>query len=152
MNICSLQGVLMVRPKKCRFVRNMPKTLFYKPRAIPMADLELVKLNVEELEAIRLKDKRNLNQEECAKKMEVSRTTFHRIYKSAKEKIADFLVNGKALKIEGGMFVTNLRVFKCNECSHTWKRKHGKGRPMKCPKCESNDIESMHKIKTSDNN
>lgn len=69
-----------------------------------MADLEEVILNVDEFEAVRLKDLEGLEQEECAKKMNISQPTFHRLALSARKKIADGIVNGKALKIDGGNF------------------------------------------------
>jgi len=94
----------MVRPVKPRFVRGPPGIDYFKPRGIPLSTLEEVVLKVEELEAIRLKDFEGLDQEECAKKMKISRGTFQRILNSAKKKIADALVNGKAIRIEGGNY------------------------------------------------
>jgi predicted DNA-binding protein (UPF0251 family) len=70
-----------------------------------MMELEEVRLKVDELEAIRLKDLEGLEQEETAVKMGVSQPTLHRILMSAHTKTADSLVNGKALRIEGGDYV-----------------------------------------------
>ncbi len=64
-----------------------------------MADLELIELTVEEGEALRLKNIENLDQNECAKKMKTSQTTFQRILSSAYKKISDAIVNGKAISI-----------------------------------------------------
>jgi predicted DNA-binding protein (UPF0251 family) len=89
----------MARPKRCRFVGCDPGARYFKPRGIPMGDLEDVTVTVDELEAIRLADLDGLYQEEAAKKMDVSRQTFGRIVESAHRKIAEALVNGKALKI-----------------------------------------------------
>ncbi len=94
----------MVRPVKPRFVRGPPWIDYFKPRGIPLSALDDVVLNVEELEAIRLKDLEGLEQEECANKMKISRGTFQRILSSAKKKIADALVNGKAIRVEGGNY------------------------------------------------
>jgi predicted DNA-binding protein (UPF0251 family) len=69
-----------------------------------MRELEEVILSVEEFEAVRLKDLEGLEQEQCAKKMNISQPTFHRLVLSARKKIADAIVNGKAIKIEGGNF------------------------------------------------
>lgn len=69
-----------------------------------MAELEEAILNVDELEAVRLKDLEGLDQEECAKKMDISQPTFHRLVQAARKKVADSIVNGKALRIEGGNF------------------------------------------------
>ncbi len=69
-----------------------------------MIELEESILTVDEFEAVRLKDLEGLEQEECAKKMNISQPTFHRLVLSARKKIADAIVNGKAIKIEGGVY------------------------------------------------
>ena len=94
----------MVRPRLCRRVRFNPDVTYFKPRGIPLRELEEVILPVDEYEAVRLKDLEGLEQEECAKKMNVSQPTFHRLVSSARKKIADAIINGKAIKIEGGNF------------------------------------------------
>jgi len=94
----------MARPRLCRRVGYNPEITYFKPRGVPLADLEEVILNVDEFEAVRLKDLEGLEQEECAKKMNISQPTFHRLALSARKKIADGIVNGKALKIDGGNF------------------------------------------------
>lgn len=92
----------MARIPRCRRVESYPKITSFKPAGIPRSCLEQVGLLVEELEAIRLKDQLGLEQEECAKRMQVSRPTFQRILVEARSKIADALINGKELHIEGG--------------------------------------------------
>ena len=92
----------MPRPCRCRRIRCSPDTNYFKPRGIPLDALEEVNLTLDELEAIRLADLRGLYQEDAAKKMNVSRQTFGNIINSAHKKIADALLNAKALKIEGG--------------------------------------------------
>jgi len=92
----------MPRPRHCRRVGCLPQVNFYKPRGIPLSVLQHVNLTVDELEAIRLADLQGLYQEQAARKMNVSRQTFGRILESAHKKIADALVNGKALSIEAG--------------------------------------------------
>ncbi|MFH1311320.1 MAG: DUF134 domain-containing protein [Nanoarchaeota archaeon] len=94
----------MVRPRLCRRVRFNPNVTYFKPRGIPLAELEETILNVDEFEAVRLKDLEGLEQEQCAKKMNISQPTFHRLVLSARKKISDALVNGKAIKIEGGTY------------------------------------------------
>jgi len=94
----------MVRPKKCRFVESAPEVSYFKPRAIPLSELEEVCLTIEEIEALKLKFLDKLEQKQAAKKMQVSRTTFWRILSGAGEKISDALINGKAIKIEGGTY------------------------------------------------
>jgi predicted DNA-binding protein (UPF0251 family) len=92
----------MPRPIHYRRVGCIPQANFYKPRGIPLAVLQHTTLTVDELEAIRLADLQGLYQEQAAEKMNVSRQTFGRILESAHKKIADALVNGKALSIQGG--------------------------------------------------
>jgi len=92
----------MSRPCRCRRIRCNPDTNYFKPRGIPLDVLEEVNLSLDELEAIRLADLGELYQEDAAKKMNISRQTFGNIINSAHKKIADALLNAKALKIEGG--------------------------------------------------
>ena len=92
----------MPRPCRCRRIRCRPDTNYFKPRGIPLDALEEVNLTLDELEAIRLADLSELYQEDAAKKMNISRQTFGNIINSAHKKIADALLNAKALKIEGG--------------------------------------------------
>lgn len=92
----------MPRPRHCRRIGCMPQANYYKPRGIPLSALQHINLTYDELEAIRLADLEGLYQEKAAEKMNISRQTFGRIIESAHKKIADALVNGKALSIEGG--------------------------------------------------
>lgn len=94
----------MARPRLCRRIVSEPNVTYFKPRGIPLRDLQESILSIDEFEAVRLKDLEGLKQEECAKKMNISQPTFHRLVLSARKKIADGIVNGKALKIEGGNF------------------------------------------------
>jgi len=115
---------------------------YFKPRGIPMTALERISLAVDELEALRLKDLEALEQEQAATNMNVSQPTFHRILESARDKVADALVNGKAIRIEGGDYVVKkgARLFKCYDCQNEWQEPHGTGRPGRCPKCNSTNI------------
>ena len=92
----------MPRPCRCRRIRCSPDKNYFKPRGIPLDMLEEVNLALDELEAVRLADLEGLYQVDAARKMDISRQTFGNIIKSAHEKIADALLNAKALKIEGG--------------------------------------------------
>jgi predicted DNA-binding protein (UPF0251 family) len=94
----------MPRPRLCRIVGLPPNVTYFKPAGIRIVDLEETILAVDEFEAVRLKDLLGLEQEECAKKMNISQPTFHRLVISARKKIADAIVNGKAIRIEGGNF------------------------------------------------
>ena len=90
----------MPRPFKRRRICGRPNSFYFKPAGIRMIDLEESILAKDEFEAIRLKDLLGLDQNECAKKMEVSQSTFHRLILSSRKKIADSIVNGKAIRIE----------------------------------------------------
>lgn len=93
----------MPRPRHCRRVAMLPHAAYYKPRGVPLSMLQCIELAVDELEAIRLADLEGLYQEEAAQRMNVSRQTFGRILDAAHGKVADALVHGKALSIEGGL-------------------------------------------------
>ncbi|MBU1164229.1 DUF134 domain-containing protein [Patescibacteria group bacterium] len=89
----------MPRPRKCRRVRWRGGATYFKPQGVPMRHLDEVNLTMEEIEAIRLKDFLGLDQDEAAKKMKTSQSTFQRILTSARQKIAEGIIKGKALKI-----------------------------------------------------
>lgn len=90
----------MVRPRLCRNVKFNPQVNYFKPRGIPVRCLEAVEMSLEEMEALRLKNLEGLEQTEAAQKMNTSQSTFARILASANQKIADALINGKAIRIE----------------------------------------------------
>lgn len=92
------------RPYRFRRVWREPGVNYFKPAGIRLAEMEIVNLTVDELEAVRLSDLEGKTQEEAAKKMDISQPTFHRIVESAHRKIAEALVDGKAIKIEGGHY------------------------------------------------
>ena len=92
----------MVRPRLCRRIRFNPNVTYFKPRGVPMRSLGVVELTVEEVEALRLKNMKNLSQIECAKKMKTSQSTFQRILSSAYQKTTEALIEGKAIKIIKG--------------------------------------------------
>ncbi|MBN1796657.1 MAG: DUF134 domain-containing protein [Sedimentisphaerales bacterium] len=94
----------MPRPFNPRRIGMMPAYTYYKPQGIPLRTLEQVNLTVDEIEAIRLVDFEGMYHVEAAKKMNISRQTLGRILESAHKKIADALVTGKAISIEGGCF------------------------------------------------
>jgi predicted DNA-binding protein (UPF0251 family) len=106
-----------------------------------MASLESVDLSVDEFEAIRLKDLEGLEQTAAADSMRISQPTFHRVIEAARRKVADALVNGKAIRIEGGRHMSNEnRKFKCVGCGHEWEELRGRARSRCCPKCGSNNV------------
>jgi len=94
----------MPRPLICRRIAGCARAEFFKPAGIPLSSLEEVRLGHDELEALRLADLEGLYQAEAAEKMGISRQTFGNIIESARRKIADALVNGRALRIQGGSY------------------------------------------------
>lgn len=111
-------GVLMPRPIKPKLIRCEPKSLYFKPRGIPVSMLEETVISLDELEALRLVDMEGMYQEEAAKMMAVSRQTVQQMLSRARAKVADALVSGKALKIEGGNYILKEHVkgFRCRRC------------------------------------
>lgn len=89
----------MARPVKPRKILFNPNVVYFKPRAVPLSVLKEVDLDVDEMEAIRLCDFKNLDQDEAAKRMKISQSTLQRILTSARRKIAEALTEGKAIKI-----------------------------------------------------
>jgi uncharacterized protein len=87
------------RPRGCRRVRINPDVVYFKPQGVPMSVLKIVNLTTEELEALRLRNIKDLDQIKCAKAMNTSQSTLQRILESAYKKITDALVNGKAIQI-----------------------------------------------------
>jgi predicted DNA-binding protein (UPF0251 family) len=137
----------MVRPQKERKVAFNPEISYFKPRGIPMFDLEEVCLTVDQREAIRLSDLLGMSHEEAGRHMGVSRATFGRIIQRAREAVADALINGKAINVEGGNYqlVQTTRIFLCNDCEHEWEEPLGTGRPPHCPSCKKTDFYRIKK-------
>jgi len=90
----------MLRPKVRRRLRFHPDVYYFKPRGVPLRELEEVVLLPDELEAIKLHDADGLEQVEAARKMEISQSTFARTLDRAYKKIAEAFVEGKAVRIE----------------------------------------------------
>jgi predicted DNA-binding protein (UPF0251 family) len=132
----------MGRRQLWRRVSSIPLANYFKPVGVPMAALEEVQLLVEEAEAIRLKDLEKLEQEQCAEKMNISQSTFSRLLDSARQKIADVLLNGKAIRIEGGNYEMAVRRFRCLQ-GHEWEVPFEtmiSAPPQNCPECETPSI------------
>jgi predicted DNA-binding protein (UPF0251 family) len=91
-----------LRPKKTRWISCIPQERCFKPICKPLSKLKRVYLSLDEFEAVRLADLEDMKQVDAAKKLKISRPTFSRIISSAHNKIADGLINIKAIKIEGG--------------------------------------------------
>lgn len=92
----------MPRPKLKRKISFSPKVSYFKPRGVPVRELDVVKLSSEEVEALKLKNIDKLSQIDCAKKMKTSQSTFQRILSSAYEKMSVAIIKGKAVEIKRG--------------------------------------------------
>jgi predicted DNA-binding protein (UPF0251 family) len=139
----------MARPQKDRIVAFNPNVSYFKPRGIPLLELDEVALTVDEREAIRLADLQGLSHEEAGMRMGVSRATFGRIVQRARYAVADALINGKAINVEGGNYrlADAERWFRCDACAHKWVASQGSGRPEGCPQCAS---ERYYRISSQD--
>lgn len=119
----------MPRPRKCKFIQEQPAVTTFKPAGVPAFQLEALVLSHEEFEAIRLGDLVGLSQEDGAKEMGISRATFGRLINSAHRIVAQALVEGKALTIEGGNFITYDEVSLAEpphgRCGCHRRRRHG---------------------------
>jgi len=137
------------RPFRPRCVNYNPEITYFKPRGVVLADLEKVNLELDEVEAIRLKDLKTFDQKQAAKEMKVSTTTFQRILNSARQKISDALINGKAIKIEDKLINQEKymakKIYKCVDCGHEWSIAYGTGRPTQCPKCQAKNFHRVNR-------
>ena len=129
----------MPRPKHCRYVSSAPNVTYFKPRGIPLRELEEVTLSVDELEALRLADREGLTAIDAAQHMRVSRHTFGRTLAAARRKVATALSMGQALRIEGGSYAVH-------EGGHC---RHGAGHACSCHTSNESKEISMQKIAIS---
>lgn len=132
----------MVRPMLQRRVSGEFNTTYFKPAGVPVRELETVSLTFDELEAVRLTDLEELYQADAAAKMNISRQTLGNIVQSAHRKIAEALIKGKAIKIEGGTIEYMRKLYHCPACETTFPGEAGK---ESCPGCKSSKIEPVEK-------
>lgn len=91
----------MTRPRRPRRIGYRPDVMYFKPRGVPMRMLEEVVIKADELEALRLSDVNQMDQTSAAKQMGISQSTFARMLASARKKLAEAIVRGKAIQLEG---------------------------------------------------
>ncbi|HOJ09204.1 MAG TPA: DUF134 domain-containing protein [Clostridiales bacterium] len=115
----------MARPRKWRKVCCLPKSNLFGPLNAQIVSADTVLMTVEEYETIRLIDLEGLMQEECAERMGVARTTVQRIYYDARKKLAQSLVSGSVLKIEGGDYKLCDRSEQAYSCGRCRRHRHG---------------------------
>jgi predicted DNA-binding protein (UPF0251 family) len=134
----------MPRPIKVKLVHGTPiptSISVFKPQGVPNRLLQFNILSIVEYEAIRLIDVEDQSQTDAATKMGISQPTISRILSNGRKKIADAIVNGKALRIEGGLFKLAYKGFCCRTCGMNWEIEEKEPyAPIKCPRCESETI------------
>lgn len=140
----------MPRPRIIRRIFFDPKVTYFKPAGIMLRDLQDNILTKDELEAVRLIDYEEMEQTKAAKRMKISQPTLSRVLKSARKKISDAIVNGKAIKIQGGVYkMVQPRGMGMRRMAGAGGRGRmggvaaGPGGKCKCPKCGA---EVLHPI------
>jgi predicted DNA-binding protein (UPF0251 family) len=130
------------RPRCPRRIETEPVVSYFKPQGVPLKELDVVLLSLEELEAARLSDLEGLDQEEAAQKMGISRRALWEDLQNARRKIVEALVKGKAIEIKGGHYtLEDRRSYSCRGCHATWEMPPGAGEPSQCPDCGGNEIQ-----------
>lgn len=129
----------MARPPIERAVGSVPRVTLFKPAGVPGRELEQLSLAVDELEAIRLVDLEGLSHEQAAAAMGVSRQTVGRVLEGGRAKVAEALVDGKAILIGGGQYRIEPRPLCCASCGEVWT---GDPEPTShtCPACGSAEV------------
>jgi predicted DNA-binding protein (UPF0251 family) len=117
----------MPRPRKWRKVCSLPESNQFGPLNVSINQEHFVIMAVDEYETIRLVDLQGFTQEECADQMHIARTTVQRIYNDARKKLAESLVNGKVLKIEGGDYTLCDGLEKSCACGSCLRHQYGRG-------------------------
>ena len=153
----------MVRPRRIRRISFQPDVTYFKPAGVPIMNLKETMLSFDELEAIRLIDSKRLDQTQSAKKMKISQSTLSRLLKEGRKKLADAIIQGNAIKIQGGNFKMAMPrgkgfrqgigagkgrmggfasgpggICRCSKCKY--EEPQIRGQPCinkKCPKCQS---------------
>ncbi len=125
------------RPFRCRKISTEAKVKYFKPRGIPLCELEEVVLTPDELEALKLADFDLLYQADAAEKMGISRQTFGNIINSAHKKIVDAILNGKAICINGLSEKLLFEKHECPKCGYKWETNASD--IQKCPECGNDD-------------
>lgn len=137
---------MSARPVLDKIVNTIPLFVYYKPHGVSLDKLDELILTLEEIEALNLKDRQDLDQKDAARVMGISRSTFQRILKSARKKVITAIVEGKAIKFEGGNYIPDKDIIKtrCLKGNYHYRiRKEDlkqenqgyKVSKIKCPEC-----------------
>ncbi|MFZ4400877.1 MAG: DUF134 domain-containing protein [Bacteroidales bacterium] len=130
----------MPRPVKSRKICNPPTMNGFKPFGMHFCESESVKLQFDEYESIKLVNYEYLSQDVAAKKMDVSRPTFTRVYNNALKKIAKAFVECLPIEIEGGNVSFEKEWWKCRKC---FKLIEGIENHKQCENCTTYNINEL---------
>jgi len=134
------------RPAIDKIVSTVPLFVYYKPHGVALGNIDEVVLTLEEIGTLNLKDRQELDQKEGARVMGISRSTFQRLLKSARKKIITAIIEGKALRFEGGNYIPDKDIIKtrCLKGSYHYRVKKEdldektqayRLSKIKCPEC-----------------
>lgn len=129
----------MARPQSDRIVHEPPLFSNFKPMGVRGQDLGQILLTLDEFEAFRLADQVGMSHAAAAEEMEISRSTFTRLIEKARKKIADFIIQGKMLTIEGGSVHFRNNILKCQSCGYMFKTNMDNNL-RECPACHSGNL------------
>ncbi len=132
----------MTRTRKCRLVKNPPNSSLFKPAGVAVNELNMIKLTIDEYEAIRLADYEGLDQQEASEKMGISRPTFTRLIQKAREKVSTFIIESRCLSIEGGNIHFKSDIIECTKCG-TRIEKEFEAKDVRCPNCGGTEFRSI---------
>jgi len=129
----------MARPEKARLVFKPPEFTEFKPVGVNRREIVEIQLSLDEYEALRLADYLGFTQEEAADEMEISRSTFSRLIEKTRRKIADFIISGKALSIDGGNIHFRKNIIMCQDCGYKFITNFHQQFDV-CPQCHSANL------------
>lgn len=129
----------MSRPQKERIVHTPPLYSEFKPIGVAGRMINETNLSLDEYEAIRLADYEGYSQLEAADEMEISRPTFTRLIEAARKKLAEFLIKGNKLVIEGGNIHFRNNIIKCSSCGYMFNIQIDSSLTV-CPNCGSAEL------------
>jgi uncharacterized protein len=132
----------MPRPQYNRIVHEPPMFSEFKPIGVRGKDLKQIVLTLDEFEAFRLADQLGFSHAMAAEEMEISRPTFSRLIEKARKKIANFIVHGRLLTIEGGTVHFRVNIIQCQECKHLFKMNFDQ-EITECSECHSTKISNL---------
>ncbi len=129
----------MPRTEKNRIVHTPPLFSEFKPIGVRFQELQQTRLTLDEYEAFRLADYKGLSHAEGADEMGISRSTFTRLIEKSRKKIANFIMEGRLLLIDGGNIHFRNNILRCQKCGHMFKTPIV-NEVTECPECHSTDL------------